>query len=82
MKLTFLELRRNPGKLLEALERGEEVTLTRRGKDLARILPAKSSKKKSNLRANPAFGMWADHADMEDPGAFVRRIRKGRFDDL
>ncbi len=35
-----------------------------------------------SLRERPAFGMWKDRVDMEDPAEYVRELRKGRFGDL
>jgi len=31
------------------------------------------------LKKLPGFGMWADRADMENPAAWVRNLRKPRF---
>ena len=39
MNLSFLDLRRKPRKLLEALKRRENITLSRRGEEIARIVP-------------------------------------------
>jgi antitoxin component of RelBE/YafQ-DinJ toxin-antitoxin module len=33
------------------------------------------------LKKLPGFGMWADRADMENPAAWVRNLRKPRFQD-
>lgn len=82
MKMTFLELRRDPGKLMEALERNEEVTISRRGREIARVIPSGQPATSTEVRDHPAFGMWADRPDLGDPAAFVRKLRKGRFDDL
>jgi prevent-host-death family protein len=82
MKMTFLELRRDPAKLLEALERNEEVTLSRRGREVARVIPSGRPATSARVKSHPAFGMWADRRDTSDPAAFVRNLRKGRFDDL
>lgn len=82
MKMTFLELRRDPAKLMEALERNEEVTISRRGCEIARVIPSGRSEVAAELRSHPAFGMWADRSDLDDPAARVRALRKGRFDDL
>lgn len=81
MKATVLDLRRNPGKILEAIERNETVTLSKRGREIARIVPNKE-KSVSSIKNLPAFGMWKDREDMKDPAKFVRQIRKGRFRDL
>lgn len=66
MKITHSEIRRNPDKLLEALEKSEVVTLLHRGQEIAHILPAKNPNK---VIDHPAFGMWRDRDGM-DPRAF------------
>ncbi|HDP35147.1 MAG TPA: type II toxin-antitoxin system prevent-host-death family antitoxin [Candidatus Hydrogenedentes bacterium] len=81
MEATILDMRRNPKKILEAIERNEVVTLTRRGKSVARIEPIGNSKR-SRAAAHEAFGMWANRDDMANPSAYVREMRKGRFDGL
>jgi antitoxin (DNA-binding transcriptional repressor) of toxin-antitoxin stability system len=82
MKMTFLELRRDPAKLMEALERNEEVTLSRRGRVVARVIPSGQPAASADVKNHPAFGMWADRRETADPAAYVRSLRKGRFDDL
>ena len=79
MKLSFLDLRKKPGKLLGALERRENVTLSRRGKAIARVMPMED-KNGGTVADHPAFGMWADNAEMADVAKKVRQMRKGRFD--
>lgn len=81
MEATILDMRRNPKKILDAIERNEVVTLTKRGKAVARIEPIRGGKRPSAAN-HEAFGMWADRSDMADPVAYVREMRKGRFDDL
>jgi prevent-host-death family protein len=81
MKATVLDMRRNPRKILDAIARNEVVTLTNRGKAVARIEPIRKSKRPS-FEDQDAFGMWADRSDMSDPAAYVRSIRQGRFHDL
>jgi len=81
MKATVLDMRRNPRKILEAIERNEAVTLTNRGKPVARVEPIRKSERPS-MKEQEAFGMWEDRSDMADPIAYVRAIRKGRFDAL
>ena len=82
MKMTFLDLRRDPGKLVEALDRNEEVTISRRGRDIARVLPSGRKTSGTEVRRHPAFGMWAGRQETADPAAHVRKLRRGRFDDL
>jgi prevent-host-death family protein len=79
MKMTIDEFMRDPSKALEAVERNEPVTLTRDGRDFARVVPARERR---SLMDHPAFGMWADREDMADPVEYIRKLRRGRFDDL
>ena len=79
MKATVLDMRRNPKKILDAIARSETVTLSHRGKPVARIEPIVGSERR-NAADHPAFGMWADRSDMADPSAYVRGLRQGRFD--
>ncbi len=81
MKATLLDMRRNPRKILDAIERNEVVTLTNRGKSVARIEPIRNTDR-PGMKDQEAFGMWADRGDMADPAAYVRALRKGRFDAL
>ena len=80
MKSSLLTLRRNPGKILNAIDTGEEVTLTRRGRAIARIVPLSVDKGQS-VRMQSAFGMWKD-ADANPVADQVRELRKGRQFDL
>ncbi|MBX3178614.1 MAG: type II toxin-antitoxin system prevent-host-death family antitoxin [Candidatus Hydrogenedentes bacterium] len=82
MKATILDMRRNPKKILDAIARNETVTLTNRGKSVARIEPIRDTKKRPSIKDLEFFGMWADRDDISDPVAHVRALRKGRFDDL
>lgn len=79
MKVTVLDLRRNPRKILDAIERHESVTLSKRGREIALIIPKKEPKGDLSLKDSPVFGLWKDRTDMDDPIAYVRRVRKGRF---
>lgn len=81
MKATVLDMRRNPKKILDAIARNETVTLSHRGKPVARIEPIEG-KNRPSAADHPAFGMWADRSDMADPSAYVREMRQGRFDAL
>jgi len=41
-----------------------------------------AGQKKGSLASHPAFGMWKDRADLKDVPAYVRQLRRGRFDGL
>lgn len=80
MKSSLLTLRRSPSKILNAIEKRQEVTLTKRGKPLARIVPLHSGVERE-VRSQPAFGMWAD-GSVQSVDEQVRDLREGRFSDL
>jgi len=82
MKATFLDLRRKPGKILEAIERQEKVTLSKRGREVALIIPKSEEKRPFDVTKTAAFGLWKDRREMKDPSAYIRKMRKGRFSDL
>ena len=79
MEASILDLRKNMKKVMSALERNERVTLTRRRRKMAVIVPA-GEKQARNIKATDlaAFGMWADREDMQDVSAYVRELRKPR----
>jgi prevent-host-death family protein len=81
MDATLLDMRRNPKKILDAIAKGETVALTNRGKPVARVEPISGGQRRS-ASEHEAFGMWAGRSDMADPAAYVRQLRKGRFDAL
>lgn len=81
MRATIMDLRRNPAKVLEAVERNETVTISRRGKDVAQIVPIEKEQKASILDSG-AIGMWKDREDMKDPVAYVQKMRRSRYLDL
>jgi hypothetical protein len=75
MKATVLDLRRRPNMILEAIGRNEIVTLSKRGVEIAYIVPRKAPKGVLSIKDSPAFGIWKDRAEMKDPGEYVQQIR-------
>lgn len=78
MNATAKELRFNTKGILQSVARGEEVTITMRGKPVARLVTI-GRPKKHNGGDDTAFGMWSDRDGLEDVGTYLRTIRKGRF---
>lgn len=76
MKVTTKELRIQPGKIIDQVSAGQEITVTYRGKPLAKIIPFKSSI--SNKEDTTIFGMWKNHSQSESVEDYVRNLRKGR----
>ena len=83
MVASVLDLRRKMREIVYALEHNEKVTLTRRGKKLAVIVPYELTLPAPPIKPEdiPGFGMWADREDMADPVEYVEKMRKGRFED-
>lgn len=78
MEVTTKELRIQPGRIIDRVASGQEVTITFRGKALAKIVPIKKTAKKADAEETPLFGMWKDDAATQDVDAHVRELRKGR----
>jgi len=76
MKVTTKELRIQPGKIINQVSQGQEITVTYRGKALAKIVPVQSvseSDKESFI-----FGLWKTHKNETSVEDKVRILRKGR----
>ncbi len=78
MEVSTKELRVQPGKIIDQVVHGEEVTVTFRGKALARIVPIRKADSAQSDDGNGIFGMWADVIDQDSVDSTVRNIRKGR----
>lgn len=78
MKATAKSLRTDTKAVLAAVDRGEDVVITFRGKPRAKIVPVRA-KGAFSLRESPLFGLWRDHAGTADVRAFVDRVRASRF---
>ena len=78
MNATAKELRFKTKTILQSVARGEEVTITMRGKPVARLITI-GRQNKTVEDTNTVFGMWSDRDDLRNAGAYVRKIRKGRF---
>jgi prevent-host-death family protein len=77
MKVTTKELRIQPGKIIDHVAKGQEITITYRGKALAKIVPLKKEDQTSQQNAT-IFGMWKDHSLDKTVEEHVRELRKGR----
>lgn len=77
MKATAKDLRFNSKGLLDAVNRGEEVVITFRGKPCAKLISYRG--KNEDTLKNELFGIWKDNDKVQDVDEYVRRLRKGRF---
>ena len=78
MKATARDLRFHSKEILESISRGEEVTITYRGKAHAKMIPLKNNEK-SKSGINELFGIWKDYDQIKNVKQYLRRLRKGRF---
>ncbi len=79
MASSVLDLKKQLPDILRALKRQEKIVVSYGGKKLALLQPLPESVDvESDVRNNPAFGMWRDREEFADPAAFVRSIRRGR----
>lgn len=71
------DLRFNINLLFDVISKGEDVTITYRGKPKAKLI---SSEKKYQEKDDSIFGMLKD--DKRDVDTIVRDLRKGRKFDI
>ncbi len=74
MVTNIRQLRSSTKEILSAVERGETVWITNRGKTCAKITPANLPPK--TKFKDEAFGMWKNRKDMENPSEYIHRIRR------
>ncbi len=77
MQTTAKDLRFNTKELLEYVARGEEVIITYRGKECAKLIPFYKSNR--NEKADELFGIWKDRKDMDDVDSYIKKLRKPRY---
>jgi len=78
MKVSTKELRIQPGRIIDQVTQGEEVTVTFRGKALAKIVPLQSDESKSTADEESIFGMWGSRKQEESVEELVRNMRQER----
>jgi prevent-host-death family protein len=78
MTVTAKQLRLRTSEVLKKVQQGGTVTVTLRGKPVAKLLSVNARKAKK-LSDYAAIGMWADREDMKDVDAWLRNIRKPRY---
>ncbi|MDZ7619286.1 MAG: type II toxin-antitoxin system Phd/YefM family antitoxin [Patescibacteria group bacterium] len=84
MNASFVDLRKKSSEIIRALHRNEPVTVMYRGKPAAVMQPIGNAANRTVAKASdhPSFGLWAKRDDLADVAAYVRNLRKRRFDDL
>ena len=79
MVVTAKQLRQQTSKILKRVQRVGPVTITLRGKPVAKISALVEKKPVKDLLEYRAIGMWADRDDLKSPDAWVRKLRKPRY---
>ena len=81
MELSTKDLRSHARLLLDAVQRGETVTITYRGRPSAKVIGIGEDDGKFQARSadSELFGLWADREDLDDVAAHVRDLRRNRF---
>ena len=81
MRLSLLDLRKKPSSILDAVEHNEDVIISSRGRDIARVTPIRDTSRSVAAETHPSYGMWADR-ESGDVEAYVRDLRKSRYNDI
>jgi len=79
MKISTKELRIQPGRIIDHVVHGEEVTVTFRGKIMAKIVPISTRKTLPHDKDEGIFGMWIDRIETSNVNDLIRAIRNGRL---
>jgi prevent-host-death family protein len=77
LKATAKDLRFNSKKLIDTVNRGEEVIITFRGKPCAKLVPYRENREAPEK--NGLFGIWKDNDAVHDVDGYIRGLRKGRY---
>jgi prevent-host-death family protein len=73
---TAKDLKQKTAAILDEVERGQEIVVTRRGRSIARIAPLPRSA--ASALTKTGFGMWRDRADLRDMERWIDRVRAPR----
>jgi prevent-host-death family protein len=78
MVVTAKQLRLGTSKILKKVQHVGSVTVTLRGKPVAKLTALKT-KIPMRVEDHPAFGIWADRKDMQDVHGWLKKIRTPRY---
>lgn len=82
MNISAKELRKEPGKILKKVARGEQIVVTYRGKKMARFVrledQSTTTTKSAQDGRDEIFGLWKDHENTQSVDETVRKMRQGR----
>ncbi|MBX3720429.1 MAG: type II toxin-antitoxin system prevent-host-death family antitoxin [Turneriella sp.] len=82
MNVSAKELRKEPGKILKKVARGEQIVVTYRGKKMAKFVRLEehsgNQAKAAQGDKDEIFGLWKNHENTQSVDDHIRRLRKGR----
>ncbi len=79
MRATARDLRVKTREIMAAIERGEEVTITYRGKEKAKMVPIMGKESGDGGPRDHLFGIWSDNPKVKDVNGYLNQLRGGRF---
>ena len=77
MQTSIKELRKSTREIISAIDRGDTVFITYRGKVRAKIVPI-NQKEKEKIK-DKLFGIWKDNSDFNSVEEYVDNVRKERY---
>lgn len=79
MTVTAKDLRLKTSEILKKVQRLGSITVTLRGRPVARLRSLAGEQAERSLEDYPAIGMWAGRKEMKHPTAWVRKVRGPRY---
>jgi prevent-host-death family protein len=76
MEVGAFEAKTKLSSLLDRVEQGEEVTITRHGKPVARLIPAETDEEKQKRRMRAVAGLKSLREEFKGRGITVDEIRE------
>jgi prevent-host-death family protein len=64
--------------ILDFVELGEEVIVSKRGKPCVRIVPVAGIAAEKDFREDELFGIWKENKAVQHVNAFIVSLRGGR----
>jgi antitoxin (DNA-binding transcriptional repressor) of toxin-antitoxin stability system len=77
MRTSIKELRKSTREIISAIDRGDTVFITYRGKVRAKIVPVKQ--KEEEKTKDKLFGIWKDHSGFNSVEEYIDNVRKERY---
>lgn len=78
MKTSTKDLRVHTKRILDAVDRGEDVTITHRGIPRAKLVSLRKQRAGKKAGAMALFGLWKEHHVTRDVSGYIRKLRRSR----